>query len=59
MLCRPKSACSAPADHQMISTTWRHLKGNYDLNSAFENANRLQKQKPTGSQFHYIVPLTL
>jgi hypothetical protein len=25
---------------------WRHPKGNYDLNSAFENADRLLEQKP-------------
>ncbi len=39
---------------------WRHLKGNYDLNSAFEKAERLLEQKRTiGSHFHYIAPLTL
>jgi hypothetical protein len=27
---------------------WRHLKGNYDLNSAFEKADRLLEQKRTG-----------
>jgi len=27
---------------------WRHLKGNYELNSAFEKADRLLEQKRTG-----------
>jgi hypothetical protein len=26
----------------------RHLKGNYDLNSTFENTDKLLKQKRTG-----------
>jgi hypothetical protein len=38
---------------------WQHLKGSYDLSSAFENAGRLIEQKRTGSKFQYIVPLTL
>ncbi len=38
---------------------WRHLKGNYDLNSAFEKADRLLEQKRTDRQFHFTVPLTL
>ncbi len=28
------------------------------LNSAFEKADRKLEQKRTGSQFHYIAPLT-
>jgi hypothetical protein len=32
---------------------WGHLKGNYDLNSAFEKADRLLEQKRTGSHFYY------
>ncbi len=50
---------SAPANRQVISTHWGHLKGTNDLNSGFENADRLLEQKRTGSQFHYTVPLTL
>ncbi len=48
--------------HQQVAKLfqqhWRHLKGNYDLYSAFQKADRLLEQKRTGSQFHYIVPLT-
>jgi hypothetical protein len=33
--------------------------GNYELNSAFEKADKLLEQKRTGSQFHYISPLAL
>jgi hypothetical protein len=50
--------CSAPADRQVISATLAALNGNYDLNSAFENADRLIEQKRTGSSFHYIAPIT-
>ncbi len=38
---------------------WRHLEGNYDLNSAFKNADRELEQKRTRSQFHCIDPQTL
>ncbi len=55
---KPTQVCSAPAGHQVISTTSFHLKENYDLNSAFENADKLLEQKRTDSQFHYITPLT-
>jgi hypothetical protein len=46
-------------DDKLFQPHWRYLKGNYDLNSAFENANRLIEQKRTGSQFHHIAPLAL
>jgi hypothetical protein len=36
---------------------WRHLKGNYELKSAFEKSDKLLEQKRNGSQFHYIAPL--
>jgi hypothetical protein len=49
MLSQPKSAVHQQA--AKLKQHWRHLKGNYDLNFAFE--------KRTNSQFHYIVPLTL
>jgi hypothetical protein len=45
----PTQVCSAPADHQVIQQHWRHLKGNCDLNSAFEKADRLLGQKRTDS----------
>ncbi len=36
---------------------WRHLKTNYDLSSAFENADRLLEQKPTAyRQSAYSIP---
>ncbi len=42
---------------QLFQQHWWHLKETYDLNSAFEKADRLLEQKGTGSQFHYIAPL--
>ncbi len=57
MLSPPK-----PAVHQQTAKFfqqhWRLLKEYYDLNSAFENVDRLLEQNRTGSQFHYIAPLT-
>jgi hypothetical protein len=58
MLSQPKSALhQQPA--KLFQQHWRHLKGNYDLNSLFENADKLLGQKRTGSQFHFIAPLSL
>jgi hypothetical protein len=34
---QPTQVCSA----QKVIRHWRHLKGNYELNSAFEKADRL------------------
>ncbi len=56
---KPTQVWSEQAERQLFQQHWRHLKGNYDLNSAFENADRLLEQKRTGSQFHFIAPLTL
>jgi hypothetical protein len=39
--------CSANPSQQ-----WRHLKENWNLNSAFEKTDRLLEQKRTGCQFH-------
>ncbi len=50
---QPKTAVHQQAA-KLFQDFWRHLKGNYDLNSAFENTDRLLEQKHTGSQFHYI-----
>jgi hypothetical protein len=58
MLSQPKSAVLQQTA-KLFQKHWRHLKGHYDLNSAFENADRLLEQKRTGSQFHFIAPLTL
>jgi hypothetical protein len=58
MLSQPKSAVHQQAT-KLFQQHWRHHKGNYDLNSVFENADRLLEQKRTGSQFHYFAPLTL
>jgi hypothetical protein len=67
---KPTQVCSAPAGRKVISTTlaavlqqaaklfqqhWRHLKGNYEFNAAFEKADRLQRR--TGGQFHKIAPI--
>jgi hypothetical protein len=57
ILSQPKSAVHQQA--AKLFQHWHHLKGNYDLNSAFEKADRFLEQKRTGSQFHYIAPLTL
>jgi hypothetical protein len=55
---QPKSAVhQQPA--KLFQQHWRHLKGNYDLNSTFENADRIIEQKRTSIQFHHIAPLTL
>ncbi len=57
MLSQPKSTVhQKPAK---LFQHWRHLKGNYELNLALEKTDRLLEQKRTGSQFHYIAPLTL
>jgi hypothetical protein len=52
MLSQPKSAAQQQAA-KIFQQHWRHLTGNYDLNSAFENVNRLLKQKRTDSQFFH------
>jgi hypothetical protein len=58
MLSQPKSAVHQQTA-KLFQQHWRHRKGNYDLNSAFERADRLLEQKRTGSQFHYIARLAL
>ncbi len=54
MFSKAKSAVHQQAA-KLFQQHWRHLKGNYDLNSAFENADRLPEQKRAGSQLHYSV----
>jgi hypothetical protein len=56
MLSQPKSAVHQQAT-KLFQQHWRQLKGNCDLNSALENADRLLEQKRTSNQFNYIVPL--
>ena len=58
MISQPKSSVLQQAA-KMFQQHWRHLKENYDLNSALEKAYRLLEQERTGSQIHYIAPLTL
>jgi hypothetical protein len=58
MLSQPKSAVRQQ-DAKLFQQHWRHLKGNYDIKSAFEKTGRLLEEKHTGSQFHNIVPPTL
>jgi hypothetical protein len=48
---KPTQVFSAPAGRQDVSTTLAAPQRD-DLNSAFENADRLLEQKRTGSQFH-------
>jgi hypothetical protein len=53
---KPTQVCSAPAGRQVISTTLAAPQKDLDLNSAFENADRLLDQKKrTGGQFHYMI----
>jgi hypothetical protein len=51
MLSQPKSAVQQQTA-TLFQQHWRHLKENYDLNSAFENVDRLLEQKRAGSQRH-------
>ncbi len=53
MLRQPKSAVHQQAT-KLFQQHWRHLKDNYDLNSAFENSDKLLEQKRTSSLFDYI-----
>jgi hypothetical protein len=55
---KPTQICSAPAARQVISTTLAAPQRELCPQFAFENADRLLEQKHTGSQFHYIAPLT-
>jgi hypothetical protein len=52
---KPTQVCSAQAGRH-----WRHLKGNYKLNFAFEKADRLGylNQGRTGSQYDKNAQLT-
>ena len=47
MLSQLKSALLQQAA-KLVQQHWQHLKGNYELNSAFEKADRLLEQKRTG-----------
>jgi hypothetical protein len=58
MFSQPKSAMQQQAAN-LFQQHWRHLKGSYYLNSTFEKGRQIQEQKRTGSQLHYIAPLTL
>jgi uncharacterized protein (DUF1778 family) len=51
MLSQPKSAVLQQAA-KLFQQHWRHLKGNFELNAAFENADSLLEQRHTGGQFH-------
>jgi hypothetical protein len=51
MLSQPKSAVLQQAA-KLFQQHWRHLKGNFELNAAFEKADRLLEQRLTGGQFH-------
>ncbi len=58
MLSQPKSAVhQQPA--KLFQQHLRHLNWNYDLNSAFENADILLGQKRIGILFQYSALLTL
>jgi hypothetical protein len=46
---KPTQVCSAPTGGQVISTTIAAPKTDYDLNSAFEKADRLLEKKRNGS----------
>jgi hypothetical protein len=51
MLSQPKVAVLQQAA-KLFQQHWRHLKGNYKLNAAFEKTNRFLEQRLTGGQFH-------
>jgi hypothetical protein len=51
MLSQPKSAVLQQAA-KLFQQHWRHLKGNYELNAAFEKADRFLEQRRTGGQFY-------
>jgi hypothetical protein len=51
MLSEPKSAVHQQAA-KLFQQHWQHLKGNYDLNSAFEKADRLLEQKHTDTHLY-------
>jgi hypothetical protein len=55
-LANPSLQCTSAA--KLFNNTGGPQIKNYDLNSAFEKAYRLPEQKSTGSQFHYVAPLT-
>ncbi len=52
MLSQPKSAVHQQAA-KLFQQHWRHVNGSYDLNSAFEKADRLLEQKAYQA---YIIP---
>jgi hypothetical protein len=55
MLSQPKCAVHQQAA-KLFQQHWRHLKGNYDFNSAFYlNADRLLEQKRTLSLVSFII----
>jgi hypothetical protein len=56
---KPAQVCSATAGCQVISTTLAapQGKGNYDLNSTFDKADRLLEQKRTSSHFFSEIPV--
>jgi hypothetical protein len=51
MLSQPKSPVHQHVA-QLFQQHWRHLKGNYDLNSAFEKTDGLLEQKRSGSHLY-------
>jgi hypothetical protein len=51
MLSQPKYSVKEQ-DAKLFQQHWRHLKVNYDLNLAFENADRLHEHKLTGSHLN-------
>jgi hypothetical protein len=51
MLIQSKSAMLQQAA-KLFQQHWRRLKGNNELNAAFEKANGLLEQRRTSGQFH-------
>ncbi len=56
MSSQPKSAVQRLAA-KLFQQHWRHLKGNYDLNSTFDMADRLLEQKRNSSHFFSEIPV--
>ncbi len=58
-ICSERAILEIKREHSAIHYCDRTMAGNYDLNSAFEKADRLLEQKHTSSKFNYIAPLSL
>jgi hypothetical protein len=56
---QPSQVCNEAARRQVISTTLAASQIQFTSILPLRKADRLEEQKRTGSQLHYIAPLTL